>query len=76
MHLAERGLSILFNGEIYNFAELRRELEALAHQFRSHSDTVVLLAAYAQWGGDWLARLNGIFAFALYVAPRQGLFLA
>jgi len=76
MHLAERGLSIVFNGEIYNFAELRRELEALGHHFRSHSDTEVLLAAYAQWGADCLARLNGMFAFALYDATRQELFLA
>jgi len=76
MHLAERGLSIVFNGEIYNFAELRRELESLGHHFRSQSDTEVLLSAYAQWGGDCLARLNGMFAFALYDSPRQELFLA
>lgn len=76
MKLAEQGLSIVFNGEIYNFAELRRELEGLGHGFRSHSDTEVLLAAYAQWGGDCLARLIGMFAFALYDAPRQKLFLA
>lgn len=76
MQLVERGLSIVFNGEIYNFAELRRELEALGHQFRSQSDTEVLLAAYAHWGGDCLARLNGTFAFALYDATRQELFLA
>ncbi|AGX86620.1 asparagine synthase (glutamine-hydrolyzing) [Candidatus Symbiobacter mobilis] len=76
MHLAERGLSIVFNGEIYNFAELRRELESLGHHFRSHSDTEVLLAAYAQWGNECLARLNGMFTFALFDAPRQELFLA
>lgn len=76
MHLVERGLSIVFNGEIYNFVDLRRELECLGHRFRSQSDTEVLLAAYAQWGMDCLSRLNGMFAFALYDAPQQKLFLA
>jgi asparagine synthase (glutamine-hydrolysing) len=76
MHLPSAGLSIVFNGEIYNFAELRRQLEALGHSFRSHSDTEVLLAAYAQWGTDCLARLNGMFAFALFDSPCQRLFLA
>lgn len=76
MRRADAGLSIVFNGEIYNFAELRRELEQFGHGFRSHSDTEVLLAAYAQWGTECLARLNGMFAFAIYDAPRQRLFLA
>ena len=76
MHRFDAGLSITFNGEIYNFADLRGELERLGHTFRSHSDTEVLLAAYAQWGTDCLERLNGMFAFALFDAPRQRLFLA
>lgn len=76
MHRSERGLSIVFNSEIYNFTELRRELEKLGHSFRSHSDTEVLLAAYAQWGKDCLARLNGMFAFAIYDAPNQRMLLA
>lgn len=76
MHSGAQGLSIVFNGEIYNFAELRRELEQVGHGFRSHSDTEVLLAAYAQWGTECLSRLNGMFAFALFDAPRQRLFLA
>lgn len=76
MHLPGRGLSIVFNGEIYNFAELRHELEQLGHSFQSRSDTEVLLAAYAAWGRDCLARLNGVFAFALFDAPNQRLFLA
>lgn len=76
MHRPEAGLSVVFNGEIYNYAELRRELEQLGHGFSSHSDTEVLLAAYAQWGSDCLARLDGMFAFAIYDAPQQRMFLA
>ena len=76
MQRADTGLSIVFNGEIYNFAELRQELQQLGHGFRSHSDTEVLLAAYAQWGTKCLSQLNGMFAFALFDAPRQQLFLA
>jgi asparagine synthase (glutamine-hydrolysing) len=76
MHLSERGLSIVFNGEIYNHGDLRNELEKLGHQFRSHTDTEVLLASYAQWGTGCLERLNGMFAFALYDEPFQKIFLA
>ena len=76
MHLAERGLSIVFNGEIYNHGDLRNELESLGHRFRSHSDTEVLLVAYAQWGTKCLERLNGMFAFALYDEPCKKIFLA
>ena len=56
---------ISYNGEIYNYQTLRDELATLGHNFNSHSDTEVLLAAYAQWGRDCLHRLNGIFAFVL-----------
>ena len=76
MHLAERGLSVVFNGEIYNHGDLRNELESLGYRFRSHSDTEVLLVAYAQWGTKCLERLNGMFAFALYDEPCQKIFLA
>lgn len=76
MHLHERGLSVVFNGEIYNHIALRDELIALGFVFRSHSDTEVLLTAYAAWGQECLSRFNGMFAFALYDAPRQKLFLA
>ena len=76
MHLQGWGLSIVFNGEIYNHGDLRAELSAQGFVFRSHSDTEVLLAAYAAWGQDCLARLNGMFAFALYDARRQTVFLA
>lgn len=76
MHLRERGLSIVFNGEIYNYPDLRRELELKGHRFRSDCDTEVILSAYAEWGVDCLDRFNGMFAFALYDAPRERLFLA
>lgn len=58
--------TIVFNGELYNFAELRSELQALGHQFSSTGDTEVLLTAYATWGEGCLQRLNGMFAFAIH----------
>ncbi len=76
MHNGVCGLTIVFNGEIYNFRELRSELEKLGYVFRTSSDTEVLLAAYRVWGTDCLTRLNGMFAFALYDAKQQSLFLA
>ncbi len=76
MHLNHRDIVIVFNGEIYNFIELRTELEKCGHKFRSHSDTEILLAAYAEWGTDCLSYLNGMFAFAIYDARHQRLFLA
>ena len=65
MHNKKHGLSIVFNGEIYNFVELRDEVQKLGYFFCSKSDTEVLLASYIEWGSDLLARLNGMFAFAL-----------
>lgn len=76
MHDASGALSIIFNGEIYNFADLRDDLIARGHGFQSHSDTEVILAAYREWGTQCLARLNGMFAFALYDARQQTVFLA
>ncbi|WP_052360251.1 asparagine synthase (glutamine-hydrolyzing) [Solidesulfovibrio alcoholivorans] len=67
---------LVFNGEIYNYIELRRELEALGRAFRTKTDTEVLLAALLQWGPDCLDRLNGMFAFALYDSVQNSLFLA
>ena len=67
---------IVFNGEIYNFGDLRRQLTERGHSFRSHSDTEVILAAYREWGADCLGHLNGMFAFALYDADRRELFMA
>jgi asparagine synthase (glutamine-hydrolysing) len=67
---------LIFNGEIYNYLELRPELEALGHRFISQSDTEVLLAAYAQWGVQALQRLVGMFAFAILDTAERKLFLA
>jgi asparagine synthase (glutamine-hydrolysing) len=59
-------VTIVFNGEIFNYVELRKELKALGHNFVSSGDTEVLLHAYLQWGRDCLPRLNGMWAFAIY----------
>lgn len=67
---------ITYNGEVYNFQELRAELEALGHQFRSRSDTEVVLYAYKEWGEKCLERLNGHFAFAIWDNSGKELFLA
>lgn len=76
MHSADDTSVIVFNGEIYNFVELRRELESFGVVFRTRSDTEVLLAAYDRWGSDCLGRLNGMFAFAIWDRRRQILFVA
>ncbi|HLJ34902.1 MAG TPA: asparagine synthase (glutamine-hydrolyzing), partial [Ktedonobacteraceae bacterium] len=72
----ERTYAITYNGEIYNFRELRRELENLGHTFRTHSDTEVILHGYAEWGEACIQRLNGIFAFGLWDEQKQQLLLA
>jgi asparagine synthase (glutamine-hydrolysing) len=72
----ESGAVIVFNGEIYNYLELRRELESLGHRFRSSSDTEVLLAAYLQWGRACLPRFNGMWAFAIWMPGERKLFFA
>ncbi|MDP6352266.1 MAG: asparagine synthase (glutamine-hydrolyzing) [Alphaproteobacteria bacterium] len=64
--MARHGLVIVYNGEIYNFASLRAELEALGHIFESSTDTEILLAGWRQWGEALLPRLRGMFAFALW----------
>jgi asparagine synthase (glutamine-hydrolysing) len=72
---AQNGTVITYNGEIYNYIELRKELSA-HWTFRSTSDTEVILAAYDRWGEDCVSRLRGMFAFALWDARKQKLFVA
>ena len=67
-------VTIVFNGEIYNYVELREELARLGHQFRSNGDTEVLLHAYLQWGNDCVTHLNGMWAFVIYDSRSNRLF--
>ncbi len=67
---------VTFNGEIYNYLELRKELEACGHAFRTHSDTEVLVAGYQEWGVDLPKHLTGMFAFAIADRNKKELFLA
>lgn len=76
MPYADGRYTITFNGEIYNYRELRAELSALGYVFATSSDTEVILAAYAAWGVGSFPRLNGIFAFAIWDAAQQELILA
>ena len=76
MHDGETGNWIVYNGEIYNFRDVRKELEIAGTSFNSHSDTEVLLKAYAHWGEQCLAKFRGMFAFAIWDARRHRLFLA
>jgi asparagine synthase (glutamine-hydrolysing) len=67
--------ALTYSGEVYNFRELRAELSAQGHCFRTHSDTEVVLHAYLQWGEDFVTRLNGMYAFALWDVRREELLL-
>src|SRR5262249_52484524 len=67
---------VVFNGEIYNFLELRHELEGYGHSFRTNSDTEVIVHGYKQWGEEVLNRLNGMFGLAIWDARQRRLILA
>lgn len=75
MSSADGACWVVFNGEIYNFREIRRELQACGHAFRSESDTEVILAAYREWGLDAVTRFRGMFAFALWDSGTRVLHL-
>jgi asparagine synthase (glutamine-hydrolysing) len=69
------GIWVTYNGEIYNHADIRRDLEALGHRYRTRSDTETIVHAYEQWGDGCVARFRGMFAFALWDAPQRRLLL-
>ena len=72
----EGTLQIVFNGEIYNFQDVRSELESRGYRFRTKSDTEALIHAYAEWGTGMLSKINGMFAIAIYDIPNRKLFIA
>jgi asparagine synthase (glutamine-hydrolysing) len=71
-----RGVTVVFNGEIYNFRELQRELEARGHRFHTHSDTEAIVHAFEEYGEDCVSQLRGMFAFAIWDSRERKLFLA
>jgi len=76
MEIEKGAYSITFNGEIYNYKEIREELEGAGHRFRTGTDTEVILHAYQEWGDECLQRFNGMWSFALWDRIRQRLFCA
>jgi asparagine synthase (glutamine-hydrolysing) len=72
----EESIRVVFNGEIYNFPELRRELEGFGHVFRTRSDTEVIVLGYKQWGDEILNRLNGMFGLAIWDEQKKRLVVA
>src|SRR5947209_2436513 len=76
MGLPERGLWLTYNGEIHNYVELRRELESRGAEFRTRTDTEVVLHAYAAWGHDCFERFNGMWALGLWDARERSLVLS
>ena len=73
---AEETVWVIFNGEIYNYRELRRELQGKGHQFKTNSDTEVIVHGYKEWGTQVFDRLNGMFGLAIWDAPNQRLVVA
>ena len=76
IHNETRSIWVVFNGEIYNYRELREELESCGHQFYTSSDTESIVHAYEQWGDDAFRRLRGMFGIALWDGPNRTLLLA
>ncbi|WP_017444353.1 asparagine synthase (glutamine-hydrolyzing) [Gayadomonas joobiniege] len=76
MHTSDGRYSLVFNGEIYNFLDLRETLESSGYRFHSHTDSEVILAAYQAYGHDCVKQLNGMFAFAVWDKQQQELFIA
>ena len=76
IHNEDRSVWIVFNGEIYNFRELRRELEAAGHRFYTSTDTEVIVHAYEQWGKHAIARLRGMFGLAIWNTRTRELLVA
>lgn len=76
LSLSDQSLWITYNGEVYNYLEIRKELETLGHHFDTHSDTEVILKAYIQWGKACVERFNGMFAFVIYDWRRRRAFVA
>lgn len=76
MFYDNRNLVIVYNGEIYNYLEIREELSSLGYKFKSQSDTEVILASYKEWGTDCLSRFNGMWAFAIYDCKKRTIFAA
>ena len=76
MSYADGRYHITFNGEVYNFLEIRSELETKGYQFHSQSDTEVILAAFVAWGQACLDKFNGMWAFAIWDCQEKALFLA
>src|SRR5208282_1774486 len=72
----EESVWVVFNGEIYNFPELKRELQSHGHVFRTNSDTEVIIHGYKQWGDEVLNRLNGMFGLAIWDVRQKRLVLA
>src|SRR5579864_2982421 len=76
IHNEDETIWIVFNGEIYNFPALRRELEAAGHRFYTNTDTEAIVHAYEQWGTDSVRRLRGMFGFAIWDSKSRRLFAA
>ncbi len=76
MASAKGDTQIIFNGEIYNFQELRKELQSLGHVFTTKTDTEVILASYAEWGKNCFTRFNGMYALAIWDEPKSEIVLA